>query len=217
MADLGGLRFLAEPAFVIPWYAVGALGAAFAVHDELRGPGRELPKALKQCWPIIIFFFSAIGLGLYLWASRPPLGETPKKVLASVMHCVGGDGLGIVTAMVIARLAGFDFWQEYWFEYAVGFAFGWFIFQYEAMRKMASGPLETLWMGGRAEFFSMLTVMAGMGVVMGCVTPMVAGQQPKPDTFAFWGFAALGLLAGAALTVPMNFWLVKIGWKHGQG
>ena len=52
-----------------------------------------------------------------------------RKVSTSAIHCVGGGGLGIMTAMVAARLWGFSFWQEFWFDYAVGYAFGWFIFQ----------------------------------------------------------------------------------------
>ena len=111
---------------------------------------------------------------------------------------------------------GLSFWSEFWFEYAVGFALGWFIFQYESMRGMTASPLMALWMGGRVEFFSMMTVMAGMGVVMAYVTPQVVGQQPSPSTAAFWGFGALGLLAGYVATYPMNYWLVKIQWKHGM-
>ena len=178
-------------------------------------------------------FFSFVGLILYLLTSRPPdLARLPserrqqrfeqyarsrvRKVIGSVNHCVGGDGLGIVTAMVLARAWSFSFWQEFWFEYAVGFAFGWFIFQYKAMRGMASSAGEALWMAGRAEFFSMMTVMGGMGLVMAVVTPLVVGQQPHASTAAFWGFAALGLLAGWVTTLPMNYWLVTIGWKHGM-
>jgi hypothetical protein len=60
---------------------------------------------LKWVWPIIIFFFSILGLGLYLWTCRPPkIGEkrgeeaqdvhheyvtTPfRKVTGAVIHCV---------------------------------------------------------------------------------------------------------------------------------
>jgi hypothetical protein len=85
------------------------------------------------------------------------------------------------------------------------------------MKMMASSKAMALWMGGRAEFFSMLTVMAGMGMVMGFVTPLTVGEQPPPQTFAFWGFAWLGLFAGYVLTFPMNWLLVSVGWKEGQG
>lgn len=232
MIDLGWLTFLAESWFVVPWYIIGTAGAVWVLYDTYV-VNTQVNPALKWAWPIIIFFFSVIGILLYWWTCRPPgissaKGEEEKKehhqyvdtpfrkVTGSVIHCVGGDGLGIMTAMVVARLADMSFWVEYWFEYLVGFAFGWFIFQYKAMSSMADTRLMALWMGGRAEFFSMITVMAGMGAVMGYVTPLAVGEQPKPDTFAFWGFGALGLLVGFVVTYPMNWILVRMGWKHGM-
>lgn len=226
------LAFLAEPWFVIPWYGIGALGAVWVLYDVYR-VNTEVNEALKWAWPIIVLFFSVIGLLLYWWTCRPGnIGSVPddqkedvhhryvdkafRKVTGSVIHCVGGDGLGIMTAMVVARLVDMSFWNEYWFEYVVGFAFGWFIFQYKAMSKMADGVGEALWMGGRAEFWSMITVMAGMGAVMAYVTPAVVGEQPDPTTAAFWGFGSLGLLVGFVATYPMNWVLVKMGWKHGM-
>jgi len=232
MPDFSYLSFLAEPWFVIAWYAVGAAGAVWVVYD-LYTVNTPVPPALKWAWPIIVLFFSVIGLLLYRWTCRPPgiddetdgehkealfkayASPVHKKVIGSAIHCVGGDGLGIMTAMVLARVWSMAFWQEFWFEYAAGFAFGWFIFQYKAMRKMAGTPAMALWMAGRAEFFSMMTVMAGMGAVMAFVTPLVIGQQPKPDTFGFWGFGALGLLLGFVVTYPMNLMLVQMKWKHG--
>jgi hypothetical protein len=231
--NLAILSFLAEPWFVISWYSVGCVGAAWVIYDEIA-VNKPLNTAVKWAMPIIVLFFSVIGLALYRWTCRPPgigakqgdeakrtfkeyVEPTFRKVNGSIVHCVGGDGLGIVSAMVVARLVSMSFWQEFWFEYAVGFAFGWFIFQMKAMLSMTDSVLKALWMGGRAEFFSMITVMAGMGLIMGVVTPLTVGQQPKPMTAAFWGFAALGLLAGYVATVPTNWILVKMGWKHGLG
>ncbi|MGV7035033.1 DUF4396 domain-containing protein [Methylobacterium symbioticum] len=228
------LGWLVQPWFVAIWYAIGAIGAAWMIYDA-QTANSALNPPLKACWPIIIFFFSALGIGLYLITSRPSdIGSyregRPKmerfteyskprwrKVVASAIHCVGGDGLGIMTAMVAARLWGFSFWQEFWFEYAVGYAFGWFIFQTWAMRLQGNGWLMSFWMGGRAEFFSMITVMVGMGLSMRLLTPVLVGQPPQPDTAAFWMLGAMGLMAGFVLTYPMNLWLVSIGWKHGQG
>jgi len=229
---MGSLLLLAQPAFVVTWYAVGLAAAIWILYDTTHA-NTPVPTALKWAWPIIALFLSLAGLALYLLTSRPAdIGEyrglerqsrfeeyarpIARTVAASVNHCVGGDGLGIITAMVLARAWRFSLWEEFWFEYAAGFAFGWFIFQYQAMRTRASGPIEALWIAGRAEFFSMMTVMAGMGAVMALVTPLVVGQQPPATTAAFWGFAALGLGAGWIATVPMNYWLVSIGWKHGM-
>lgn len=230
----GFLRFLADPLFVIPWYGIGFLGALWVLYDTLS-VNTNVNVALKAAWPIIVFFFSIIGLALYWITCRPPgiagkEGETGeeahneyvsklhRKVTGSVIHCVGGDGLGIMTAMAGMRLINASFWTEFWVEYAVGFAFGWFLFQSVSFKKMDEiGWTEALWKGGRAEFFSMITVMLGMGLVMRYVTPAVVEHPPPdPTTAAFWGFGALGLLTGAVFTYPMNAWLVKKGWKHGM-
>ncbi|MBN9560555.1 MAG: DUF4396 domain-containing protein [Alphaproteobacteria bacterium] len=225
---------MAEPWFAIPWYAIGVIGAAWVVYDA-NTANSTLNPPLKVAWPIIVIFFSVAGIALYLVTSRPPgIGQVQgrmekmrrftefskprwRKVVASATHCVGGDGLGIMTAMLGARLWGFHFWQEFWFEYLIGYLFGWFVLQTWAMRLHGNGWLMALWKGGRAEFFSMITVMLGMGLVMRFVTPAVVGAQPLPDTYAFWTFGALGLMVGFAFTYPMNWWLVTIGWKHGQG
>lgn len=228
------LAFLAEPGFVIPWYLIGAAGAVWVAYDLAR-VNTPLKTAMKWAWPIIVFFFSVIGLALYLATARAPgvaqaasrdekkrLHDTfersmVRRVNGAVIHCVAGDGLGIMTAMVIARLLNLAFWQEFWFEYAVGFAFGLFIFQLKAMTMMTDSLGRALWMAFRAEFFSMLTVMGGMGAVMAWVTPLAVGAQPQPGTAAFWGFGMLGLLVGYVFTFPMNWMLVKVGWKHGMG
>lgn len=226
------LRFLANPWFVLPWYGIGLLGAGWVLYDTLY-VNKHVNQALKVAWPIIVFFFSVVGLALYWLTCRPPniaekggenaeeahnqyVTSSAKKVTGSVIHCVGGYGLGIVTAMVALRILDVSFWTEFWVEYAVGFAFGWVLFQTPAMMNMGNDWTEALWKGGRAEFFSMITVMFGMGLVMRFVTPSVVGHAPDPTTAAFWGFAMLGLLVGTVLTYPMNLWLVRIGWKHGM-
>ena len=232
--DWSTLSFLAEPWFVISWYAVGVLGAAWVIADIHRH-NTVLKQAIAWGWPIIVLFFSVIGLALY-WLTARAQGiedlatreakqrahdryqqSMLRRVNGAVIHCVAGDGLGIMTGMVIARLAGMSFWQEFWFEYLVGFLFGWLIFQLESMLMMTRSVGRALAMAFRAEFFSMLTVMAGMGAVMTYVTPMVVGAQPKPLTYAFWGFGMLGLLAGYICTFPMNWMMVRLGWKHGMG
>ena len=234
--NLEFLQFLAQPAFVIPWYGVGVLAGVWVLYDTFTA-NRDVGPALKAAWPIIMLFFSVIGVVLYICSCRPKrigsirkragdeeakrvhhefVSDTWKKVVGSDIHCVGGDGLGIMSAMVITRMLGFPFWPEFWTEYAVGFTFGWFVFQIPAMRHMGHSWSAAIWNGGRAEFFSMMTVMVGMGLVMRSVTPSIVGSPPNPNAAAFWGIGALGLMVGAIFTYPMNWWLVAIGWKHGM-
>lgn len=232
--DAAFLSFLAEPWFVLTWYGLAVPAAIWVVHDAYR-VNPYLNTSMKWAWPILVFFFSIIGLAFYVWSSRPPhigqikddeekkkafkaFAQRPfSKVTGSVSHCLGGDGLGIITAMAVARVVDASFWQEFWFEFLAGYALSWLIFQYKAMRKMTDSRLMALWMGGRAEIFTMLTAMTGMGAVMGFVTPLVVGEQPDPTTYAFWGFAAFGLLLGYIVTYPMAWMLVRMGWKHGMG
>jgi len=233
MMNLNTFGFLANPTFVVVWYTFGLCAAGWAIYDMFTHNRNVMPP-LKAAWPIIVIFFSIIGLLFYFWTCRPwgisslPDDEAKRvhhgfvskrwtKVIGSVIHCVGGDGLGIITAMTFTRLAYVSFWPEFWIEYAVGFAFGWLIFQYWGMHHMGNTPLQALWKGFRAEFFSMMTVMIGMGFVMRYVTPAVISIRPLPDSAAFWGLAAFGLLTGAILTFPMNWWMVAVGWKHGMG
>jgi hypothetical protein len=228
------LSFLAAPGFVVPWYLFGLAAAAWVWRD-LRLVNTPPMTAMKWAWPIVVLFFSVLGLGLYFAAGRAPgiaHASSPeqkqqlhdvfersmlRRVNGAVIHCVAGDGLGIMSAMVLARVLELSFWQEFWFEYAVGFAFGWLIFQFKSMTMMTDSKARALAMAFRAEFFSMLTVMGGMGAVMAYVTPAVVGMQPKPTTAAFWGFGMFGLLVGYLFTFPMNWMIVKIGWKHGMG
>lgn len=224
--------FLTNPTLILIWYISGFILALWVIYDVLY-INTAVNKPLKIGWPIIMFFFSVIGLFLYIWTCRVPriaylkadetkkahheyVANTLSKVTGSVIHCVSGDALGIVTAMVIGRYVGLHFWSEFTAEYIIGFLFGWLLFQYPAMKSMGNTSTQALWKGGRAEFFSMITLMTGMGSVDWFLAPQLVSSPPLPTTYAFWGIAGFALLIGSFLTYPMNWWLVSIGWKHGM-
>lgn len=227
------LSFLAEPGFVLSWYLFGALAAAWVIWD-LRRVNTPSNITIPRAWPIVVLLFSVLGLALYLATARASgvarahgaqerqrlhdAGEPSmlRRVNGAVIRCIAGNGLGIMAAMVIARMLELSFWQEFWFEYAVGLAFGCLIFELRSMKLMTSSTARALAMALRAEFFSSLTVMGGMGAVMTWVTPAVVGLQPKPTTVAFWGFGMLGLLVGYVLTFPVTWLMAKVGWIRGM-
>jgi len=226
------LYFLSQPWFVVLWYAFGVLGLLFVIYD-MRTSNKTLKPAMKWAWPILVLFFSFIGLSLYFATARHPRGRKgamadelgplfePSAIVArrrgsrATVLAVAGEGLGVMTAMVIARAAGMSVWQEFWFEYAVGFAFGWLIFGRKAVAGVVSRLLGQLVVSFRATFLSMLTLMAGIGLVTTYLTPMVGTLQPSPLTYGFWGYGMLGLLLGFALTYPMSWLLLKLGWLPG--
>jgi hypothetical protein len=115
-----GFSSLSEQSRVrFSWYGFGAVAAVWIIYNTFTA-NRHVMPALKAGWPIIALFFSVIGLLLYLASCWPPgigqkhgeeakqaytgfVADRWKKVLGSVIHCVGGDGLGIISAMVVTR------------------------------------------------------------------------------------------------------------------
>jgi hypothetical protein len=52
-----------------------------------------------------------------------------RQVLGSPMHCVAGDGVGILAGAVIGAAIAFGQIGDLALEHVLGFAFGWAIFQ----------------------------------------------------------------------------------------
>ena len=55
------------------------------------------------------------------------------------MHCVADDGVGVLAGAVSASILGLARPAEVVFEYVLGFAFSWMIFQALFMRETAGG------------------------------------------------------------------------------
>jgi hypothetical protein len=58
------LSFIGQASFVLPWYAIGALGLLYLIYD-LRHHNTVLEPAMKWAWPIIVLFFSVITFSKY--------------------------------------------------------------------------------------------------------------------------------------------------------
>ena len=57
-----------------------------------------------------------------------------RQVLGSTMHCVAGDGIGILAGAAIASVLNLSRPVDIALEYGLGFGFGWTIFQSLFMR-----------------------------------------------------------------------------------
>jgi hypothetical protein len=88
-----------------------------------------------------------VGAFLYVLGCREPLpglheqyvAARWRQTLGSTMHCVAGDGVGILAGAVLAHVFGLTGLREVALEYALGFAFGWMVFQALFMRDMFGG------------------------------------------------------------------------------
>ena len=203
------------------WFVQAILFTAFVAVDSRWTP--ESP-VLKWGFIIVTLYSGPIGLVLWLLACREPLpglheryvAARWRQVVGSTMHCVAGDGIGILAAAVVASLLHLPGPVEAVFEYTAGFLFGWMIFQALFMRDMAGGSyLRALTSTFMSELLSMNLLMAGMVPTVMALKARIPSAS-DPTTPSFWFVMSMGLLVGFIFAYPMNWWLVAHHLKHGM-
>ena len=203
------------------WFLLTALSLLFVVVDIRTTP--ESP-VLKWGFVLLTAYTGPLGAFLYVLGCREPLpgmheryvAARWRQVLGSTMHCVAGDGVGILAGAVIASLFHLPKATDIALEYALGFSFGWSIFQALFMRGMAGGSYRrSLTSTFFPELLSMNCLMAGMVPVMTLAMKFVpSGRDPANP--AFWFIMSMALLVGFITAYPMNWWLVSHHLKHGM-
>ena len=203
------------------WFLLAAVSLLFVAIDI-----RTTPESPVMKWGFVLLtaYTGVIGAFLYVLGCREPLpglherytAAQWRQALGSTMHCVAGDGIGILAGAVLATTLGISGLVEAALEYVLGFAFGWTIFQALFMRDMAGGSyLGALKSTFLSELLSMNLLMAGM-----IPTVMILRRHvpfaDNPTTPAFWFVMSMGLLVGFIIAYPMNWWLVANKLKHGM-
>jgi hypothetical protein len=206
---------------ILLWFLLTALSVAFVAADIRSTP--ESP-VLKWGFVLVAAYLGPFGAFLYVLGCREPLPGLHsryvavrwRQVLGSTMHCVAGDGVGILAGAVIASVLHVSGPAHVALEYVLGFGLGWTIFQALFMRGTAGGSYtRALSQTFIPEFLSMNVLMAGMVPVMSWMMANVPGSE-SPLGAAFWFVMSISLLAGAILAYPMNWWLVAQHLKHGM-
>jgi Domain of unknown function (DUF4396) len=203
------------------WFLLAAVSLLFVAIDI-----RSTPESPVMKWGFVLLtaYTGVVGAFLYVLGCREPLPGTHeqytaaqwRQTLGSTMHCVAGDGVGILAGAVISSALGISGIAEMVLEYILGFAFGWSIFQALFMRDMAGGSyasaLKSTFM---AELLSMNLLMAGMMPTMMILRRHVPDAD-NPLTPNFWFVMSMALLVGFIIAYPMNWWLVANHLKHGM-
>jgi hypothetical protein len=203
------------------WFVLTAVALVFVAIDIRSTP--ESP-VLKWGFVLLTAYTGVVGAFLYVLGCREPLpglheryvSARWRQTLGSTIHCVAGDGVGILVGAVLSSVFGLSGLPEIILEYVLGFAFGWSIFQALFMRDMAGGSY------GRAlvstfvpELLSMNLLMAGMVPVVMILKSHIAPAS-EPTRPEFWFVMSMGLLVGFIVAYPMNWWLVANHLKHGM-
>lgn len=203
------------------WFGLTAASLLFVTIDI-----RSTPESPVLKWGFILMtaYTGPIGAFLYVLGCREPLPGSHERyvsahwrqALGSTMHCVAGDGVGILVGAVIARSWHLPALAEIALEYLLGFGFGWSIFQALFMRDMAGGSYaRSLASTFLPELLSMNFLMAGMVPVMMVAMQHVPGSH-DPSNADFWFVMSLSLLTGFLFAYPVNSWLVARHLKHGM-
>jgi hypothetical protein len=203
------------------WFLLAAVSLLFVAIDI-----RTTPESPVMKWGFVLLtaYTGVVGAFLYVLGCREPLpglheryvAARWRQTLGSTMHCVAGDGVGILTGAVLASKFGLAGVTEVILEYILGFAFGWTIFQALFMRDMAGGSYSrALASTFMSELLSMNVLMAGMIPTVMTLRRYVPSAD-NPLTPNFWFVMSMGLLVGFIVAYPMNWWLVTNHLKHGM-
>src|SRR5882757_8287540 len=203
------------------WFLLAAVSLLFVAVDI-----RNTPESPVMKWGFVLLtaYTGVVGAFLYVLGCREPLPGTHeqytaaqwRQTLGSTMHCVAGDGVGILAGAVLSSVLGITGIAEMILEYVLGFAFGWSIFQALFMRDMAGGSyLAALKSTFMAELLSMNLLMAGMMPTMMILRRHVEAAD-NPLAPNFWFVMSMALLVGFIIAYPMNWWLVANHLKHGM-
>jgi hypothetical protein len=204
------------------WFILTAAALLFIVVDIRSTP--ESP-VLKWGFVLLTAYTGVVGAFLYILGCREPLpglherytAARWRQTLGSTMHCVAGDGVGIIAGAVLSAVLVLPALAQTAIEYLLGFSFGWTIFQALFMRdSMAGGSYRrALASTFIPELLSMNLLMAGMMPTVMILRTFVASAD-NPAAPAFWFVMSMGLLVGFIIAYPMNWWLVANHLKHGM-
>ena len=203
------------------WFLLTAMAVTFVAIDIRSTP--ESP-VLKWGFVLLTAYTGPFGAFLYVLGCREPLPGLHERyiavrwrqVLGSTMHCVAGDGIGILAGAAVASYLTLSRPVDIALEYTLGFGFGWTIFQALFMRDMAGDfYLRSLASTFLPEFLSMNFLMAGM-MPIASLGHIAIGEMPGPLTPEFWFVMSMALLVGFIVAFPINWWLVARGLKHGM-
>jgi hypothetical protein len=209
---------------LLGWFALVFASTAYVAWDAFtKNPEMTV---MKWGWVLVTLYLGPIALAMYVLSCKEPTPGSHeefirplwKQGLGSTIHCVAGDATGIIIAATATAVLGLPMWVDLIVEYAFGFAFGLLIFQALFMRDMLGGSyLLAVRRTVLAEWLSMNAMMTGMFPTMVILMMGRDMRAMEPTELLFWGTMSVSVLAGLAVSYPVNVWLVQVGLKHGMG
>jgi Domain of unknown function (DUF4396) len=203
--------------------AVAAACAAWLALDVARRP--QTMWIMNVVWPVTALYFGPLAVWFYYRAGRRSAEGTERSthgpfwVAAAVdtTHCGAGCTIGDVVAecglffsgttiagsRLVTSLIG-DFTGAYLF----GIAFQYFTIA--PMRGISGWP--GIRAAIKADTLAVTAFEVGLFLWMWAVS--VVEPVLKPDEPAYWFSMQIGMIVGYCTSLPMNWWLIKVGIKE---
>lgn len=226
---------------ILAWISIGvALVCALLIAvDELRHP--QAMGVMNVVWPVSALYFSVMAVWAYFTVGRKKTkeamaqksrggngqhrdesGPTIAQVAVGTSHCGAGcmlADLGAEFAIAAAgiTLLGSVLWAEYAIDLAAAWALG-IVFQYFAIQPMRNLPFgQAVAAAIKADTLSIVAFQVGMYAWM-ALTYFVFFPHPHLGPFepGYWLMMQIGMICGYATSFPMNWLLIRKGWKEGM-
>jgi hypothetical protein len=214
----------------LSWVSLAAAigSAVFIAADVVRRPRRM--AIMNIVWPVTALFGSALSIWAYRKWAR---GDVPfaAKVVKGALHCGSGCALGDLAAEALAVAApgvlaaaglGTVFASAVFARWALDFVFAFtigIVFQYFAIVPMRHlGFRSGIWAAVKADTLSLCAWQLGMYGFMALagfvVFRDVLRVELAPTMPEFWFAMQWAMLCGLATSYPVNWWLIRRGWKE---
>jgi hypothetical protein len=222
--------------------AVALLCGILIAIDEIRY--RQKMWIMNLVWPLTALYFSIFGLWFYFRAGRKmtkttmasgtehehkqmtrrtPSAPTFTQAAISDFHCGAGCVLGdIIAEFSLFALGWTLFAKSLYAEYVGDLLLAWMFgiaFQYYVIKPMRNlSPPQGLIAAIKSDTLAILTFEIGLFAWM-ALTYFIFFPQPhlKPTEPAYWFTMQIGMVLGFFTSYPLNWWLIKAGWKDGMG
>lgn len=213
------------------WLALSIAAALYVVYDVTAGGHVQPMWIMSVVWPLTILYWGPPGLVFYLWFGRPKDATSNREdsgphtppmwqaVFKGATHCGAGCASGDFVADWIASASGFSLAGSklggrlalaFVFAYCVGI-----VFQYFSIAPMRGLNLrEGMVAAIKADTLSLVAYEVGMFACMIGFAHAFPGLAPTRPVY--WVLMQIGMIAGFATTYPVNWWLIKRGWKEGM-
>lgn len=224
--------------------ALGFASAAVIGWDIFVRGYRQKMGIMDAVWPITALYWGPVAVWQYFkrgrvrstpvlariggmdhaaeveGGQRPQVGGTGWWPLSkAVSHCGAGCTLGDIVAEWIVFASGFTLASialpaDMLLDFVLAWSFG-VVFQYFTIAPMRGvSGMKGIWLAMRADTLSILAFQLGLFAGMTIYNQLIWSPPLPHDSAAYWMMMQLSMILGFFTAMPVNAWLIRMGWKE---